>query len=251
MLVKSWNEKQIRWREDGYGCLTDMAKAVGKQVSDWTRLKSTKEYINVLSATRGIPVTQMLQVFQGSQHEDQGTWACKQICIRFAQWCSPEFAVQVDLWVEEIMTNGFVDIRNMTPTEALLAQVQKMVDIERQQKEIELSVTNLQIQQIDAQQKIQIIDDQINDLIDRNLALEAEMERVVNPYGSYYTVMGYSNRNGIRNLTSSVASNLGRRATRVCNDNNIPVEKVNDPRFGYVGSYPEEVLEEVFNEVEI
>ena len=55
----------------------------------------------------------------------------------------------------------------------------------------------------------------------------------------------------IRNLTASVASRLGRRASRVCNDNNIPIEKVNDPRFGYVGSYPEEILEEVFNEIDI
>lgn len=249
MLIKSWNNKQIRWREDGFVCLTDMAKAVNKQVSDWMRLKSTNAYLEALSNSRGIPLDFLVDINESEgQNNERGTWADRRVCIRFAQWCSAEFAVQVDLWVEEIMTKGYVDIRNLTPSQLLLAQAQRMVDIENQQKEIELSVNSLQIQQIDAQQKLRNIDEQLNDLIERNLALEAEMERVINPYGSYYTVMGYANRNGNRNLTSSVANSLGRKASRFCQQNNIPIEKVNDQRFGYVGSYPEDVLEQVFNE---
>lgn len=239
MLIKIWNEKTIRWREDGYGCLTDMAKATGKKVNDWIRLKSTNEFLERYSLLSGIPVTHMLQVFQGGQENEQGTWANQEICIEFARWCNVDFRITVMEWVKEIMTKGYVDIRNLTPSEIILAQAQRLVDIEKQQQKIELEVNSLQIQQIDAQQKLQTIDEQLNNLIDRNLALEAEMERVINPYGSYYTIMGYGNRNGIRNLTTSVAKTLGREATRVCKEHNVPVEKVNDPRFGYVGSYPE------------
>ena len=250
MLIKQWNEKQIRWREDGYGCLTDMAKATGKKVNDWLRLKSTNEFLEHYSAMTGIPVDVMLQVSQGGNNPE-GTWANQEICIEFARWCDVEFRITVMGWVKEIMTKGYLDLRNLTPSEIILAQAQRLVDIERQQKEIELQVNSLQVQQLEASLKLKTIDEQLDDLIDRNSALEAEMERVINSYGSYYTVMGYSNRNGIRNLTASVASRLGRRASRVCNDNNIPIEKVNDPRFGYVGSYPEEILEEVFNEIDI
>jgi hypothetical protein len=249
MLIKVWNNREIRWREDGFGCLTDMAKATGKKVGDWLRLKSTNALLEAFSGSAGNPVDTLIDT-KGSDvpNKDRGTWADRRICIEFARWCSPQFAVQVIFWADEIMTKGYVDIRNMSPSEIILAQAQRLVDIEKQQQEIELNVNSLQIQQIEAQQKLKSIDEQLSDLIDRNLALESEMERVINPYGSYYTVMGYSNRMGIRNLPLSKASKLGRDATRICDDNNIPIEKVNDPRFGYVGSYPEEVLEEVFND---
>lgn len=111
-IIKTWNEKTIRWREeDQYGCLTDMAQATGKQPSDWTRLKSTAEYLLALEGSTGIPRDQLIQVNESSgSNEERGTWAHRRVCIRFAQWCSPEFAVQVDTWVEELMTTGSVSL---------------------------------------------------------------------------------------------------------------------------------------------
>jgi hypothetical protein len=257
MLVKTWNEKQIRWREDGFGCLTDMAKAAGKNVSDWLRLKGTREYMDVLSSVMVIPATQLLQVFQGSQHEEQGTWACKQLCIRFAQWCSPEFAVQVDLWIEEIMTKGVVDIRNLTPTEILHATTGRLVEMERQQKQTEQDIIRLQLEHIDAQRALNEvierntqIETQLDEVIDRSNAIDAELERITSPDGDYFSILGYANYRNLRPVSRAEASILGREASRLCRERGLPVQKVKDVRFGKVGSYPENVLDELFAENE-
>jgi phage antirepressor YoqD-like protein len=110
-IIKTWNDKTIRFRQDDqYGSLTDMAKATGKRVNDWLRQTSVIEYIAELESVTGIPATEIIQVKQGGVPEEQGTWAHRRVCLRFAQWCSPQFAVQVDTWVEELLTTGSVSL---------------------------------------------------------------------------------------------------------------------------------------------
>lgn len=61
----------------------------------------------------------------------------------------------------------------------------------------------------------------------------------------YFTVAGYAAK--IRKPVSlAEAGNLGRTATRICNEEGVTIDKLHDPRFGYVGSYPEEVLKRLF-----
>ena len=105
-IVKSYNGTTIRIREDQYVCLTDMATAARKKLNDWCRLKSSESYLETLSAIAGIPVIELLEVGEGNQP----TWGHPKISIRFAQWCSDDFAVQVDFWIDELMTNGTVSI---------------------------------------------------------------------------------------------------------------------------------------------
>lgn len=127
-VIKTWNGKTIRFREsDNYGCLTDMAKASGKNFGHWNENKATKEYLDALSSVIGKPITELLQVVQGGEPENQGTWADRKVCLRFAQWCSPDFAVQVDVWIEELMTKGSVSLKPMTLGEFALASGQAMV----------------------------------------------------------------------------------------------------------------------------
>lgn len=62
-----------------------------------------------------------------------------------------------------------------------------------------------------------------------------------------FTVLGYANYREIRlDLTS--ANKIGRRATVLLKEMNLPVGKVRDPRFGLVNSYAEPVLEQAFEE---
>lgn len=46
-----------------------------------------------------------MQVKKGSP-----TWGYPKVGLRFAQWCSTEFAIQVDCWVDELLTTGMVKI---------------------------------------------------------------------------------------------------------------------------------------------
>lgn len=107
LIIKEFNGKQIRVREDGYFSATDMCQSVNKLFADWYRSKFAEEYLRELELVMGIPITNLMQVIQGIRQggtpQDQGTWVHPRVAIRLAQWCSPRFAVQVDEWVEELL----------------------------------------------------------------------------------------------------------------------------------------------------
>lgn len=111
-LIRSWNERAIRIREDRYVCLTDMANANGKRFPDWNRLEGTKSYLLTLSSVVQIPTTTLIESIQGGNPEMQGTWGHPKVALRFAQWCSDEFAVQVDCWIDELLTTGSVQLKS-------------------------------------------------------------------------------------------------------------------------------------------
>lgn len=112
-IIRSWNGRTIRQREDGYLCLTDMAQACGKRVDNWTRLDSTEEYLKALQQRRysDLRNENLIEVIQGGTPELQGTWAYRKVALRFAQWLSPDFAVQVDEWVEELLLKRLVRLQ--------------------------------------------------------------------------------------------------------------------------------------------
>lgn len=93
--------------------LTDMAKRFGKLVADWTRLKSTQEYLEVAKkminrngdshienskSNMGIPIlVEPIIVRRGGAPGEHGTWCTDfRVANRFAQWLSPEYAWFVD-----------------------------------------------------------------------------------------------------------------------------------------------------------
>ena len=115
---RNYKGRSIRIREDKYVCLTDMAIASGKRLNDWYRLKGTESYLSTLSVGTGIPAIELIQVGEGNQP----TWAHPKVAIRFAQWCSDEFAVQVDFWIDELMTTGAVSIASSQPQRQLAPQ---------------------------------------------------------------------------------------------------------------------------------
>jgi hypothetical protein len=89
---------------DGYINATAMCKATGKLMADYTRLKSTKEFMDALAADMGIPISQLIQVLKNGYTGEQGTWVHPQVAINLAQWLSPQFAVQVSKWVFDWMS---------------------------------------------------------------------------------------------------------------------------------------------------
>lgn len=104
-IIKSYQGKSIRIREDKYVCLTDMATASGKLLGHWRELKGTNTYLEALSEAIGIAIPLLLEVTDGNP-----TWAHPRIGIKFAAWCSPQFEVQVTGWIDELMTTGSVSI---------------------------------------------------------------------------------------------------------------------------------------------
>ena len=131
-LIKSWNNKTIRIRSDRYVCLTDMAQASGKQFGHWNNLKSTKSYLNALESVIQIAITDLVQVIQGGDPQNQGTWGHPKVSIRFAQWCNDEFAVWVDGQIDELMTTGKVELApNTEPKKAIAYYSDRCADIRK------------------------------------------------------------------------------------------------------------------------
>lgn len=80
----------------------------------------------MITRNAGIPVSQIVQIFQGNT-ENRGSWGHKKIAIAFATWCSPEFFAVVIDWADEILTKGgYVspDASN-DQLEALKAQIEE------------------------------------------------------------------------------------------------------------------------------
>ncbi|WP_414575174.1 KilA-N domain-containing protein [Anabaena sp. CCY 9402-a] len=114
-IIRGWNGRVVRQREDGYMSLTDMAQACGKRLNNWSQLESTKSYLVALSTCTGIPADVLINTIVYGDNSNRGTWGHRKVALRFAQWCSDEFAIQVDTWVEELLTTGKVELAAVEP----------------------------------------------------------------------------------------------------------------------------------------
>lgn len=97
--------------QDGYINATAMCTAAGKLMADFTRLKSTKEFLDELATDMGIPISQLIQALRPGWTGQQGTWVHPQVAIHLAQWLSPRFAVQVSKWVFDWMSGKGQPVR--------------------------------------------------------------------------------------------------------------------------------------------
>ena len=111
--------------------------------------------------------------------------------------------------------------KELTPSELILQLAQINVENERKMKLLESKQEQLE-------QKVEQI-----------------MERTSTDL-EFSSIMGYASRTKIF-VDLRQASKLGIEASKVCKQRGISMGKLRDPRFGYVKTYPDSVLEEVFN----
>lgn len=109
----------------------------------------------------------------------------------------------------------------MTAGEILMAQAQGMIALEKAQQ--------LQAQQIALQNE-------------RLIKIEA---KITTKNEDYFTISGYSNIIG-KKVPLQTAIALGRKAAKICVQRDIPMGNEYDAKYGFVKSYPTEVLKEVF-----
>ena len=90
--------------KDGYINATAMCRANNRKMNDYTRLDTTKPFIQELTAVTGIPATELIQRIKGGTPHLQGTWVHPQVAIHLAQWLSPKFAVLITKLVMDWMS---------------------------------------------------------------------------------------------------------------------------------------------------
>jgi hypothetical protein len=105
MILRQYEGKQIRQRDDGRFSLTDMAHATGKRVALYLDNAATEAFLQELSSDVGIPTSLLVETKKGVQSGEcpanQGTWAHAQVAMHFAYWASPKLQVHVSRWMLE------------------------------------------------------------------------------------------------------------------------------------------------------
>lgn len=98
---------------DGYINATALCKAAGKNYADYSRLKTTQDFLTELVSETGIPMSALIQIIRGGTPQWQGTWVHPQVAINLAQWASPKFAVLVSKWVFEWMNGNIPNAKRL------------------------------------------------------------------------------------------------------------------------------------------
>lgn len=210
--IKSYKGRVIRIREDNYVCLTDMAAASGKRLNNWIRSDKSKSYLETLSVITRKSAIELIEIGEGNQP----TWGHQKVALRFAQWCSDEFAVQVDFWIDELITTGKVEIasqQSKLPSRELA--IETAVAIDRIQSI--LSKSNPRLAQI-------LIDCAMNDVVESKQLPSSDF-----PDDRWYGLVQIADKMGIK-TNQSTRVKLGQHFGRLIGAGEIDVERVREER---------------------
>lgn len=136
-------ETRVVAREsDRYVPATALCKAAKKQWNHYWTNAGTKAFVDALSAETGIPGSALVQVSKGGNARG-GTWIHPRVVIHFAQWVSPEFAVQVTGWVVKLLTTGRVELGD-EDRERIPSNIENVL-LNLQQQSTEVHKLNLEL----------------------------------------------------------------------------------------------------------
>lgn len=86
---------------DGYINATAMCKKFGKRLNDYSRLDTTKEFVQELSSDAGIPADLLIVKIMTGENEIRGTWIHPDLAVNLAMWLSPKFSVKVSRLIKD------------------------------------------------------------------------------------------------------------------------------------------------------
>lgn len=100
-----WQGTAIQRRDaDGFVNATQMAKANGKHLPHYMANDRTREYLEALSGSVGIPTDRLVATTMTGPNDLRGTWIHPRLAIDLARWISPAFAVWMDGWFLESLS---------------------------------------------------------------------------------------------------------------------------------------------------
>ncbi|MBD2536366.1 hypothetical protein H6G97_46610 [Nostoc flagelliforme FACHB-838] len=185
--------------------------------------------------TKGIPDIAIAIILDYYAHE-AGRYCTKQARLV----CKAFNTIGVRAWIQDVL--GWVKPPTVqqpqSPIEIILQNAQNLVAIAQQLFEQDCRQRELE-QAILAQQNFN------QQLQHRLKAVEVEQDRVNTPCGHKYSVVGFANLQGLE-ISVKEAGAKGKKASALCRNVGIEIERIHDPRFGKVGLYPESILVEVF-----
>ncbi len=206
---------------------TEMARPFGKLVGGFLRLQSTKEFILLLESRyadlHNGTTTRVLRVVQGGEPDIQGTWMDEKLALKFAAWLSPAFELWVYDKIQELLTTGKTELKEVPPT-GFSATLRLLAQQWEQQEKINSEVRK-----------------ELDDTAERLDELEA---KILSVDDHYYTIAGYCALNGIA-CPLHLAKEWGKKAVALSATKKIATGSAHDERFGKVRTYHIDVLKDV------
>ena len=98
---------------DGMVNLTKVCQYFGKEVSNWLKAKSTKEFLNEFKLENSDLPNGGITILKGNFAEgsNQGTYAVREIALELARWISPKFAVWSNKQLDTLLQTGKVELQ--------------------------------------------------------------------------------------------------------------------------------------------
>jgi len=111
MINLSYQGKEFNQREsDNYVNLGELCATHKKKLNDWSRLKSSKAYLEAVSGATGIPVADLISVQNGN-----ATWGHPLVAIEVARWINPAFGVWCNQNIKTLIEAGQTQIAPPLP----------------------------------------------------------------------------------------------------------------------------------------
>ena len=109
---------------------TQMAKPFGdsKRAKNWLGLKSTEEFLFVLSEGKNLPSSDLVKVTYGN---NGSTWMHEDVALEFARWLSPAFAIWCNDKIKELLLTGSTSIEQLSRKKLAMMVVQAEEEKER------------------------------------------------------------------------------------------------------------------------
>ena len=204
---------KIRKTDDGRNVVSakELYGALGLSKSHWAKWH-VKNIRNNEFAIEGIDYEGFTQEVNGNTSIDYA------ITMEFAK----KLSMMAKTEKGEEVRNYFIEKERIANNET------------KQLSQIDLIIQSAQLLKANTE-KLEQHDDRIGRLEAQNITRRTDL----------FTVAGWGTLQGIQ-VSIKLASNLGRKASKLCRDRGIEVDTMPDPRFGKVNVYPKEILKEVF-----
>ena len=198
-------------------------------VAHFLYLKTTKDFIELLEnryRDRDIGFgKEVLRVIKGGDAYSpiQGTWMDEKLALKLAAWLSPAFELWVYDKIQELMTTGKTELKEV-PATGFSATLRLLAQQWEEQEKINSEVRK-----------------ELDDTAERLDELEA---KILSVDDHYYTIAGYCALNGIA-CPLHLAKEWGKKAVAASSEKQIPTGSAHDERFGKVRTYHVGVLKDV------
>lgn len=238
---KTFNQREV----DNYVNIGQMCANHNKKLGNWKQTKSAQAYLEALAESLttshcSYSSSDLIVTTIGGSEGSQ-TWGHPLVAIEIGRWISPNFGVWCNQHIKQLMETGTTSTQT-TETDPILALLESARITRERQLELERRQRKLEEEQLQAAKERKLIAAQQESVRDRQNQVEAELQRIELPTGDYFTIVGYFNLKNT-NISLIQAQRVGRRCSKYCRRQGITIERVTDPRFGTVHSYPAEVIE--------